>query len=714
MKHFIVTRLWFDSIDLLDKYLDVSVNTFVPALKSQTCKDFELILLVRSVHVEHVREKLGIEFTAFTKGIKELRDNLANIQTRLDIDDWVSPDYVERIQKIYKESEYNDFVIHTQPERMNYPSGKCIKIPAYHDKRISMFASLCQKNPDVCIYDCSHSALFNYAEKVYKMPDGMARWVQHRDTVSNTKSRNKGTVKVGSMITTDKKHNWIEEKTVLNVLTRTFKRSNSFKVCRESVMGQTYSNINHIVGSEVECDYHDAILLSQKTGKDLPWNLHLNDLGEKVTDGWVMYLDDDDKFLTPDAVSDIMAEATDEDTMLLWRVRIGKNIVPNDQCFGSIIKKGQISGIGVAFHSKHLPVPWLAHKCGDYHIINYLAKTLKVKWINKVFTGTQGLRNHHGSIPSCEIPQKQSNTQKGLVTVGTPVWNNSNIFWLSIESLCRQKTDYPWEYIVSECPSANNIGEEGIREYEQRLRDAGCVRIVYINNGSRINLSTKWKRIADIAQGEVLILHDSDDYTHPGRIQRTMELIGDKPWYETRFAWHYLIGKNKMLRYDPQLTGNSWKTGFNIAIKTDKLRAIPDIHRGKGMHTWMLSYLDDKFVDQEEYACIATTGANTVSFNRVRHFDQPSAPFQKTDQTLESIGIPDDIINRLVSVRIGSAIEKHRNMAKIEVEFTKSYCRLYKEGDIKRIPVEAYYNLLNKGHVRAVNEEINKPVTVEL
>ena len=105
MKHLLITRLWFDNKDLMDKYIAVSVKTFVPAMKSQTCKDFELGILIRSEHVDYVKEKIGIDFTAFIGGMDEFRGevlkNKYDIQSRVDFDDWVSPDYVEKIQKIY-------------------------------------------------------------------------------------------------------------------------------------------------------------------------------------------------------------------------------------------------------------------------------------------------------------------------------------------------------------------------------------------------------------------------------------------------------------------------------------------------------------------------------------------------------------------------------------------------------------------------------------
>ena len=742
MKHLLITRLWFDSRELMDKYIDVAIYTFIPAIKNQSCKDFEFGILMRSEHIEHLherlaKEKLDIKFTAITGGIEQFREevikNKYDIQSRVDFDDWISSDYIEKIQNIYYENKdkYKSFVIHAQPQKMEWPSKKITNTKPYHNLRISMFASLYQSDPIYPVFKGGHGQLYKLVDKVFKLPDGMARWVQHPNTVTNARIKQKSITKVGSMQIYDTDHNWICERhmePVLNVLTRTFKRPNSFKACRESIEGQTYRNINHIVGSEVQCDYHKAIKLSPKEGTLLPWNLHMNDLGAKVKTGWVMYLDDDDKFLNPDAVSDIMSEATDEATMLLWRVKIGKVIVPNNECWGKEIRAGQISGIGFAFHSKHLPVPWEARRMGDYHVIKTLSKKLKVKWIDKFYTGTQGEKNNHGKAPVIETPLQEiknpapkkikaiqsEDIQKGLVTVGTPTWNNKDIFWLSIESLCRQKTDYPWEYIVNECPSENQIGEAGLRKYEARLKEAGCIRIIYINNGQRVNLSTKWKQIAERATGDVLILHDSDDYTHPERIQKTMELIGNKPWYDTRYAWHYFMQTKQMILFDYQIAKNRWKTGFNIAIRTNVLRSIPDCKKNKGMHKWMCEYIKDKYIDVKRYACFATTGANTVSLTRKKHFLNPQPPFLKTNKTINDIGIPEDIINRLQAKKEIPAIETHRNMIKVEVEYLKRYCRLYKKGDIKKIPVDAYYTLLNKGHVRLVSEEILEPITVEL
>jgi hypothetical protein len=205
-----------------------------------------------------------------------------------------------------------------------------------------------------------------------------------------------------------------DEDILVNVITRTHGRPVFFKNCRESILNQTYKNINHIVGTDIECDYYDAIKLSLKEVQQprlmpeyntypAPWNLHLNDLGGHVKDGWVMYLDDDDIFSHKNALRFIVNNIDDDSQILFWRVKININengwIVPNNVAFGKKIEAGNFSGIGMMFHSKHLPVDWGSWSYGDFRVVSQLlAKKLKPRWIDLVLTETQG-RPNNGQPP---------------------------------------------------------------------------------------------------------------------------------------------------------------------------------------------------------------------------------------------------------------------------------------------------------------------------
>lgn len=714
--HILITRLWFDNKELMRKYLDVADKTFVPAVKNQICKNFVLGILLKAEDVEEVRKRVGIEFIAFTGGIEQYRRECLkyNIQSRVDIDDWIADDYVEKIQQIYDENieKYSSFIIHAQPQKKDFVTGKITKMAEYHDRRISMFATLCQKNPVVDVFKVGHGQLYELGEEVFKISEGRALWVQHKDSTTNTLLRTKNKI-IGNMDLSDVGHNWLNERNtepVLNILTRTFRRPLSFERCRKSILAQTYKKINHIVGCQEECYYFPAAHRVEKkdTGR-LPHNLYLNEFGQKVKTGWVMYLDDDDEFKRNDAAQIIIDNCKDEDTLLIWKVSIGDVVVPEPDYWEKIVP-AHISGIGFAFHSKHLPLAqWQPVRRGDYDVIVRLSQKLKVKWLDEVLTGTQNSTNSRGKIPEYEKTGKIEEREpiiKGMATVGTPTWNNRDIFWLSIESLCRQRTSYPWEYIVFECPGEFEVGEDFIEKYKERLIEAGCKRILYINKGQKIDLSTKWLEIARRARGEVLILHDSDDFTHPLRIQKTMEQIGDNEWYETRYAWHFNLKEKNLLLFDSQSCGKWWKTGFNIAIKTEYLRKKSDKYINKGIHAWLIENCKTRIIDEEIYPCVATTGMNTISLNRIRNFSNPRPPFKKTEETIKTIGLPDDIIEKLLNGQVyKSSIEMLRLQDKYLVEFLRNYCRLYKTGERRYISGAALKRLIGKNIVKIINEE---------
>ena len=185
----------------------------------------------------------------------------------------------------------------------------------------------------------------------------------------------------------------------MNVIIRTYRRPNGFNKCYISLLNQTYKGIRAIVGCQELCPYFFALRLSRKAvsgdkpllGKPAPYNLHLNELNTHVKEGWVMYLDDDDMFVHDNAVQVIMDSITSEDDLLIWKVKIKKKIVPSDRAFGKAIIPGDISGIGFAFHSKHLPVDWGCYTYGDYRVITELAsRGLKIQWIDQILTRTQG------------------------------------------------------------------------------------------------------------------------------------------------------------------------------------------------------------------------------------------------------------------------------------------------------------------------------------
>jgi hypothetical protein len=167
-----------------------------------------------------------------------------------------------------------------------------------------------------------------------------------------------------------------------------------------SLIKQDYHDVNWIVGSDVECSYYPQAIrypIVQQQPVNIPqgmyfapWNHYLDVLQEEITGGWVMYLDDDDEFTNEKSLRRIANACVDEDTMVVWRVKIFDHMIVPSHSFGQRITAGDFSGIGFCFHSKYLPVEWGYLSYGDFRVAQQLLKKgLKIKWIDMILTQTQ-------------------------------------------------------------------------------------------------------------------------------------------------------------------------------------------------------------------------------------------------------------------------------------------------------------------------------------
>ena len=192
----------------------------------------------------------------------------------------------------------------------------------------------------------------------------------------------------------------------LNILTRTSKRPNFFRDCKKSIELQTYSNIRHIVcyDSNSCLDYipkkdvfhvkklkEPTLEIIEPPLKFAPYNLYLNTLNEKVKEGYIMYLDDDDVFDHSYSVDRIMQNITSEDNLILWRVKFPHSLIPEDEYFGKKPELYHVSMIGFAYHHKYSKlVKFDEMSCGDYRYVTKLWDIIPNKiWINEELTKIQ-------------------------------------------------------------------------------------------------------------------------------------------------------------------------------------------------------------------------------------------------------------------------------------------------------------------------------------
>ncbi|GAB5400444.1 MAG: hypothetical protein Aureis2KO_20290 [Aureisphaera sp.] len=181
-------------------------------------------------------------------------------------------------------------------------------------------------------------------------------------------------------------------------------------MCRESIENQTYKNVRHIVSydNDKDLDYLkdytgvDVVKVTpiskapQNAGKRAnfkfaPYNLYCNTLLNEVDSGWVLFLDDDDRFIDSSALEDIVGHIRNasRNTIILWQMRYpdGKVLPPQDHMAREMIKLSHIGAPCFTFHSKHKDkAKWDCWKAGDFFFLKQLFKQIKKKvWITKPY-----------------------------------------------------------------------------------------------------------------------------------------------------------------------------------------------------------------------------------------------------------------------------------------------------------------------------------------
>lgn len=118
---------------------------------------------------------------------------------------------------------------------------------------------------------------------------------------------------------------------LINILIRTSNRPNAFSRCLKSIVTQSYPNIRIIVGYDNDRALNyipkglEAVPVSADRNLPFFYDLYCNDLKAMVTDGYFLFLDDDD-ILKKDILKDIPLTGDG----LLVQLQRGTHILPND------------------------------------------------------------------------------------------------------------------------------------------------------------------------------------------------------------------------------------------------------------------------------------------------------------------------------------------------------------------------------------------------
>jgi hypothetical protein len=249
------------------------------------------------------------------------------------------------------------------------------------------------------------------------------------------------------------------ETPLINIVTRTSGRPLSFKMCRDSIVNQTYKNIRHIVsfdnkkdeqylsGSGAEYYFIDNENLPEdKTpnpmegnihGYEFIYNLYFNILFQKVTDGFVLILDDDDVLINNTIIEDMVENIGPETDMLIWQIYLSGKLLTKNFIKPMI---GDISSQSVLVHSSLAKlVKWDGWRACDYRYISRCFLEAK----NKIFIEKPvvvrancggGLRKDAHSITAIILNYRRPDNIPNLINsirmqnckIDIALWNNGD------------------------------------------------------------------------------------------------------------------------------------------------------------------------------------------------------------------------------------------------------------------------------------------------
>ena len=242
-----------------------------------------------------------------------------------------------------------------------------------------------------------------------------------------------------------------------------------------------------------------------------------------------------------------------------------------------------------------------------------------------------------------------------MVTVGLPTYNNSDIVWLQLESLCNQVEASNWELIMIEEPSEKYFGEKELLKYKDRLFKVGCVEIKYIDLTEWIPLGMKWIEIGNNMNEESLgmLLCASDNYSPNWRVNKTEEAFKKgADWHQSKAGYFYNILDHKASKFD--MTEENRPSLF-MAISRNKLKSVYSMAFPKsGVDTWLYKKSNPINIIQEPFANggVHTDGFNTISHGRRFHYNSGATPFFNEVEADEVFNIfPLEIQRKLKQMR---------------------------------------------------------------
>lgn len=191
---------------------------------------------------------------------------------------------------------------------------------------------------------------------------------------------------------------------LINILIRTHRRPEGFKKLIDSIKSQTYKNYRIIVSVDDMATFEyvlkhkiridDIVLIDGEdvnnkvsesfAGSNAPYNLYFNLLLQKVDEGYVYCMDDDDYFKDENSLK-VISENIEEDTLSIFKMSIWNTELPSHS-FGKSITLADIGTPCFCAHSKYAKqILWGYSYTADGEYIQKLSKIIpKIKWVDEV------------------------------------------------------------------------------------------------------------------------------------------------------------------------------------------------------------------------------------------------------------------------------------------------------------------------------------------
>ena len=242
-----------------------------------------------------------------------------------------------------------------------------------------------------------------------------------------------------------------------------------------------------------------------------------------------------------------------------------------------------------------------------------------------------------------------------MITVALPVYKRKPIAWVALESLSKQMTSQPWELIVCEEIHDGQCGRDYFFDYSDRLGQAGCKNIQYIELSAWVNLPEKYRIMAQQANGELFLLQASDSWSDPGRLERTWKTLQEYDWTNDTKTHFFEIGTGRMIMFDLSLhKAKANAVGIACGMKTEIIRTLPQSDYVSGIDGFMYQHFHEqgaKFCKETRlFKNLEFQGINNIIAHRSIFYDDVKHPYCSAQLTAADI-LPGDVIERLKDIR---------------------------------------------------------------